>query len=148
MKFTSKIRRCSIIIVVIILLILLFYTREHKIIVSEETDIFIEFNGRNIELSTDIEKELKNILNGTRISHSLSSIDTKFFMESTVSIRMHDRDLDGKVRGVLTIPLDNVSAGNFLGSKPNGRYRINKTDMQKIIDFISLIINPTDTEAS
>lgn len=128
-------------------LCLLYYTRERRFVVDDQTEILIEFNGINIVLSPKTEAEFKKLLNTIRIRRPINSIDERYHTESTIFIRIHDKTLYGNTRGVLTVCLDDISKGNFLGFKPEGRYKVNKDDMQSIADFLSSLIASTTAQS-
>ncbi|WP_314723433.1 hypothetical protein [Enterocloster bolteae] len=133
----SKVKRNFLITsALIILFILLSYMRERKLIVSDNTDIYIEYKGKKIELSTEVGNEFRNVLNGIRIHRPLNFIDIRYPENSAAFIRIHDRGKGGKIRGILEVCLDDISKAEFLGTKPNGRYRVNEEDMKKVVDFI------------
>ena len=129
----------------IIVISLLYYMREHKFVVNANTNIAIEFNSTDIVLSGDEENEFKNILNSIKVHRSLSRYDGSYHNESTIFIRIHDTDKNGTIRGILTVCVDDTSKSSFLGSKPNGRFELKKTDIQKIMDFLYPIIISLDT---
>lgn len=148
MKFKMNTKRFFLIILLAItLLCLLYYTRERKFTIDDQTEISIEFKGINIVLSPKREDEFKKLLNTIRIRRPLNSIDARYHIESTIFIRIHDKTLNGNTRGVLTVCLDDISKGNFLGFKPKGRYKVNKDDMQLIAEFLSLLITSTTAES-
>lgn len=146
MKFTlNKKRTLFIILVIAILAFLLYYTREHKLIVDKDTDITVEYNNLIIELTDEEEDEFKDILNTVKIHHSLNRIAGPYHNDSTIFIRIHDAGEDGMVRGVLTICLDDYSKSVFLGGKPNGRFKLKNTDVQKIADLLCPMTISSDT---
>lgn len=126
----------------VLLLFLLFYMRENRLNVDETTDISVEYNFQKVVLSSDIKKELVAVLNNIRIRHTLNDINASHPVESTAYIYINDRSEERKVLGVLTIDLTDASKGDYLGSTPHGRYRVNRKDMQKIIDVLNTTVFP------
>lgn len=143
MIFNSKLKRSAYVLLSILLLVfLLFYMRERKFTVNSDTEITIAFNGEDIALSADRVKAFKEILSSLRIHRTLSRLAGPYHNESTIFIRVHDNNEKGKIRGDLTICLDNLSRTNFAGSEPNGWFRVKRRDLERIVEFLSPIIEP------
>lgn len=147
MLYHLKMRKLFIACIIIAAVIfVLFYTRERKLMISSNTIITMDFNGMNIQLSSEEEAELKDILGSARMRRSLNRIAGPYLNDGTVFIKIQDAGENVKISGVLTVCLYDIKRSNFKGNEPKGMYRVNREDMQKIEDFLRSVIRSLDIE--